>query len=385
MFFTCSLADAPATEAEISLIESSEARSAGKTLSAECKVAPASARTMGDERIGGARDGVAAALESQLLALMREQPHLGPRELARQFYVARFDAAFEARVAEICAGFARDGLLERDGTLSARGAAIARTDWSPATALRLLGALESLPAEKFENAADMARLNAYLWRALGASPEAGGEIERFFRARSRLVARPEHLESVGKLWLSGVATEAIFASLPRAQNLEGIGAWLGREDAPAGAPLAAPVWSGEFDRWLDWQRAGLESWTPWLWRTAALLAPLAGARATRIKWSLWASRWEMGVDSAWAVRALSLGAPGTRTTCALVGRHWPFRSAEPALDPLALAPLREQSGQKRAQIAMDAALREAGGAYCFAGRNVLALRDWVWARAGLTK
>ena len=335
---------------------------------------------------GAARDGASAALESQILALLRERPELSMDQLAAQFYVARFDQSFGARVAETCAGFARDGLIE-NGVLSALGAAIARTDWSPASALRLLGALRALPACPFENASDMARLNAYLWRALGAAPEAGGEIERFFRARSRLVARPEHLEGIGRDWLSGTASEAMFAALPRAEKLEGIGVWLEREDAPpetaATSPAAAPIWNGEFDRWLDFSRAGLESWTPWLWRTAAILAPLAGARAAKIKWNIWANRWELGADSAWAVAALRAGAPGTRTTCALVGRHWPFRSAQPALDPLALAPLRDR--RAAAQTALDAALHEAGGSYCFAGRNVLALRDWLWARAGESK
>ena len=337
-------------------------------------------------KIGAARDGATAALESQLLALAREQPQLAPCELASQFYASRFDSDFASRVARIWAGFERDGLIE-NGVLSALGAAIARTDWSPASALRLLGALQSLPACAFENASDMARLNAYLWRALGAAPEAGGEIERFFGARSRLVARPEHLEPIGRDWLAGVAPEAMFANLPRAQKLDGIGVWLEREDAPpdraATSPASVPIWNGEFDRWLDFSRAGLESWTPWLWRTAAILAPLAGNRAAKIQWQSWANRWELGVDSAWAASALRAGAPGTRTTCALVGRHWPFVSAQPSLDPLALSPLRDQ--RATAQNAIDAALREAGGAHCFAGRNVLALRDWLWARAGESK
>ena len=337
-------------------------------------------------KIGAARDGATAALESQLLALGREQPQMAPGELSDAFYAARFNPDFTGRIAQIWADFARDGLL-KNGVLSALGAAIARTDWSPASALRLLGALQALPDCKFENASDMARLNAYLWRALGAAPEAGAEIERFFRARSRLVARPEHLEQIGRDWLRGTASEAMFANLPRAQKLDGLGVWLEREDAPPGdtatAPVTAPAWNGEFDRWLDFSRAGLESWTPWLWRTAAILAPLAGKRAAKIRWGVWASRWELGVDSAWPVAALRAGAPGTRTTCALVGRHWPFVSAEPARDPLALAPLRDK--RETAQAAIDAALREAGGAYCFAGRNVLALRDWLWARAGESK
>ena len=341
-------------------------------------------------KVGAARDGISAALESQLLALVRERPAMSLSQLASQFYAARFDADFMGRIARIWSSFERDGIIE-NGALSALGAAIARTDWSPASALRLLGALQSLPACTFESPSDMARLNAYLWRALGAAPEAGAEIERFFRARSRLVARPEHLEQIGRDWLRGTSSEAMFAALPRAEKLEGLGVWLEREDAPpataATAPdsafTAVPIWNGEFDKWLDFSRAGLESWTPWLWRTAAILAPLAGAHAAVIKWGVWANRWELGADSAWAVAALRAGAPGTRTTCALVGRFWPFRSVEPALDPLALSPLREQ--RETAQRAIDAALHEAGGAYCFAGRNVLALRDWLWARAGESK
>ena len=344
----------------------------------------AGASSARENKVGAARNAVEAALESQLLALMRERPELTASEAARLFYASRFDGDFAARIAEIWADFERDGIVE-NGVLSARGAAIARTDWSPASAHRLLGALQALPPQRFESALDMARLNAYLWRALGALPEAGGEVERFFRARSRLVARPEDLEGIGRMWLAGLAPETMFAALPRAEKLEGLGVWLERDERPDGRETVAPVWGGEFDKWLDFGRAGLESWTPWIWRTAAILAPLAGPRAAKIKWQLWARRFELGVDSAWAARALQSGAPGTRTTCALVGRHWPFRSSEPARDGLVLAPLREEIGRKRAQVALDEALREAGGAYCFAGRNVLALRDWLWARAGLTK
>ena len=319
------------------------------------------------------RDGITAALESQLLALRRERPELDESQTARAFYAARFDDDFAARVANVWADFEAQGLIE-NGILSARGAAIARTDWSPASALKLLGALSSLPSQDFEDARGAARLNAYLWRALGALPEAGGEVERFFRARSRLVARPEHLEHIGRAWLCGQTPEMMFASLPRAQSLPGLGAWLERDEAPAGTELETPLWNGEFDRWLDWMRAGLESWTPWLWRAASVLAPLAGSHAAKIRWQTWATRWELGADSAWAVAALRAQAPGGRASCAVVGRHWPGDSLT------TLAHERE-----RAQETFAAALREVGGAYCFAGRNVLALRDWVWARAGWSK
>ena len=326
-------------------------------------------------RTAAPRDGVTAALESQLLALRRERPALNASQTARAFYAARFDGDFAARVANVWAEFEAQGLVE-NGVLSARGAAIARTDWSPASALKLLGALSSLPAQNFEGTVGAARLNAYLWRALGALPEAGGEVERFFRARSRLVARPEHLEQIGRAWLSGQTPEAIFAALPRAQNLPGLGAWLERDEAPAGTALETPNWNGEFDRWLDWMRAGLESWTPWLWRAASVLAPLAGPRAAAIRWQTWAARWEWGADSAWAISALRAQAPGGRASCAVVGRHWPRVSNS-------LAPLNCE--RARAEAAFEAALAEVGGAYCFAGRNVLALRDWVWARAGWSK
>ena len=329
---------------------------------------------------GQARDAMGATLQAQLLALKAEQEQLGLDETAKLFYAARQTDDFAARVAAIWADFEAQGVLG-NGVLSARGAAFARTDWSPASCARLLGALECLPAQGFDDAAGASRLNAYLWRALGALPEAGGEIERFFRTRSRLVARPEHLEQIGRAWLRGDSPEAIFGALPRAQNLPGLGAWLERDEAPPGTELEVPAWNGEFDRFLDWTRAGLESWTPWLWRVAGIVAPLAGPRATRIRWQKWAMRWEAGADTDWATRALRLGAPGGRASCAVVGRHWPFATS----DALALSPLRDEVGREKARLSLDAALREVGGPYCFAGRNLLALRDWIWARAGLSK
>ena len=385
--FAPGLDEAGAGEASAKKVDAmvATAASAGNNLAqTNARFSPIGAGGPRDEATGAARTQTRAVLESQLLALWSEAPQLDDQQSARMFYAGRFDVDFASRIADIRADFARDGLIQ-NGVLSARGAAIARTDWSPASASRLLGALQALPARDFDGASGAARLNGYLWRAVGAVPEAGGEIERFFRARSRLFVRPEALEAMGSAWLSGAAPEAIFASLPRAQNLAGLGAWLERDEVPIGVETVAPDWSGDFDRYLDWQRAGLETWTPYLWRAAATLAPLAGPHAAKIRWGVWARRFELGVDSAWAARALNLGAPGTRTTCALVGRNWPFRAAQPALDELALAPLSEESGRKRARLALDEALREAGGAYCFAGRNVLALRDWLWARAGLTK
>ena len=333
---------------------------------------------------GNAREAIGATLEAQLLALKAEQPHLGAREVAELFYVSRAQSDFAARVETIWDQFASQGLLE-GAVLSARGATFARTDWSPATCARLLGALECLPGGDFDDAAGASRLNAYLWRALGAAPEAGGEVERFFRPRSRLVARPEHLEQIGRSWLAGHAPEAMFGELPRARELPGLSAWLERDEAPAGTEFEVPVWNGEFDRFLDWTRAGLESWTPWLWRAAGVLAPLAGARAARIGWQKWATRWETGADSTWAVRALKLGAPGGRASCAVVGRHWPFEVRD-ARDCAGAGALAKRDARARASKRLwRRALREVGGAYCFAGRNVLALRAWVWARAGLSK
>ncbi len=146
-----------------------------------------------------------------------------------------------------------------------------------------------------------------------------------------------------------------------------------------------PAWSGEYDRWLDFVRAGLETWTPWLWRAAAMLAPCGSTAAQRVKWWHWASCWELGVDTDWAVRALRAHAPGGRSAAAAIGRAWPFQTNEPHRDPLVLAPLQDEHNEAQAQAAFETASKALGGVHSHAGRNVLVLRDWVRGRAGLTK
>jgi helicase len=306
-------------------------------------------------------------------------------------FLAHRDAAslqeWRQRADNLLCAWESEGLATKSANstwnLTPRGAAFRASDLSPATCRRLLGTLDSVPRGDFSGVAGIARLNAHLWRSLGNVPEAGSEIARFFAPRSRFAATPADLESLGAMWLRGASPEAIFAALPRVKRAgyAEINLWVeGMENA-----LLSPQWSASYERWLDFVRAGLETWTPKIWRASAILAPFCGTSAPEIHWRDGAAQWESGVDSLWASRALRAGAPGTRAAIAALGRVWPFESGSLAHDPLALAPLQHDAAREAAQQAFDAALSEVGGRHCFAGRNLLELRDWLCAKAGLNK
>lgn len=326
-----------------------------------------------------------SAFESQFLATLAE----GAKA---HFYAATSEPEHFALLwAKTLEKLRAQGWIEGEN-LSPRGLALARADVSPATGLKLLGALESLPRGDWKNPAQWPRLNAYLWRALGASSEAGTEIERFFGARSRFLARPADLESVGAKWLAGTSAEAIFAALgaqksDKFPSPEILRAWMDGEDE-SGTRLdeESAQWTQDFDRFLDWLRAGWENWTPRLWRAAGALAPFVAQRDDLkvLDWNGAAARLGVGVPTLWAANVLRSGAPGGREVAAILARHWPF---EPKTgDILALAPLgNSPQSVVVAHRAMRRALHEVGGAHCAAGANLKELRDWLWARAGLRK
>jgi helicase len=345
------------------------------------------------------RSGIEATLETQLLAALGEiaPGSMSDAQFLDHFFAATFLATRNAnslqywreRAAEFLTTWENQGLISRKNSkieLTARGIAWRASDLSPATCRRLLGALETLPDADFLGISGHARLNAHLWRAVGAVPESGSEIERFFASRSRFAATPADLESLGAAWLHGDSSEAIFAALPRTarSNYSEMAAWV-EGIHEENMPPVAPEWSASYERWLDFVRAGLETWSPWLWRASAILAPLAGPNARKIDWrsgSLW---WENGVDSLWASHAIAAGAPGTRAVIAAVGRLWPSHLHGTKGDTLGLAALSQNSSRELVEKAFETVLGEFGGRHCVAGRNVLALRDWVWAKAGLSK
>ena len=328
---------------------------------------------------------IQTAFESQVLAVLAEG--VAPRFYAATCEPAKFGELWAVTLEKLRA----QNWVEGE-TLSPRGLALARADVSPATGLKLLGALESLPRGDWKNPAQWPRLNAYLWRAVGGSSESGGEIERFFAPRSRFLARPADLENVGARWLSGESAEAIFAALgaeksAKFPSAEALRAWMDGEDEN-GAKLDGEnaEWTQDFDRWLDFLRAGMENWAPRLWRAVGALAPLLTGRddLKTLDWNNAAACFGAGVPTLWAANILRNGAPGGREVAAILAREWPFEP-KPG-DALALSPLgNSPQAIVVANRAMRRALHAVGGPNCASGANLKELRDWLWARAGLGK
>jgi helicase len=354
----------------------------------ECGETRSALEALGDSQL---RSGLESTFETQLLAALGETEGNFPENFLKSTFLAQHAPErveeWRERAQLSLQQWKREGLVQPDSrpTLTQRGAAWRATDLSPLTCRRLLGALETLPRSDYSGVGGISRINAHLWRALRAAPEAGGEIERFFGPRSRFVATHADLEAVGALWLRGTSTEAIFAALPRVQRAgyRGLSEWV--EGVVEEGDASAMQWSAPYERWLDFVRAGLETWSPWLWRAGGVLAPLAGGAAAKIDWRGGAALWETGVDTTWASKALEAKAPGTRAVVAALGRLWPFEIRDAKHDPLALAWLQSEEGVAQAEAAFAAALKEVGGRYCVAGRNMLELRDWVWGKAGLRK
>ena len=345
---------------------------------------------------------IRAAWESGLAALLAWHNStlgtLGADELKRAFYLPLRDNVrwnetlqnvFDAWLAGDWARVDNDARW----TITSRGEALARADLSPATAARLVDALASLPRRAPQTSDDAARLNAHLWHALGQVPE-DGDNNALWSARSRFPVRLGDVSLVSRDWLDGTPLPAMFASLERVRSAkdfpgdEALGAWLDGENG-AGQRLdeSDAEWSGHFDRFSDWARSSLGSWTPRLWRACGALCGLAESRPDlkTWEWNRFAARFAGGVSTDWAVAALRVNAPGGRETLAVWGRAWPFASTNH--DALALTPLLrdEPNARERAEEAFIVALREAGGAFCARGASVQALKDWLWARAGATK
>ena len=345
---------------------------------------------------------IRAAWESGLSALLSwHSTSRGPLDadlLNGVFYLPHRDSAlwntalshtFDAWLAGEWARVEADGCW----SITARGEALARADLSPATAARLVDALASLPRRAPTNSAEAANLNSLLWHAVQGVPE-DSDNSPLWAPRSKFPVRPHDLALVGREWLEGVPVAAMFASLPRVRESKGfpgeeaLRAWLDGENG-AGHKMddTDADWTGQFDRFGDWTRSALGTWTPRLWRACAALCPLVSSRPDLEKWewNRFAARFAGGVSTDWAVDALRANAPGGRETLATWGRHWPWPSS--SRDPLGLTSLSrdEDVTLERAHDAFSQSLREAGGAFCARGTSVQALRDWLWARAGATK
>ncbi len=347
-------------------------------------------------------DATRAAWESGLTALLAwHQTQRGPLDaddLASAFGASQRDQAkWQAALSEVFDAWMTGDWARADDegkwTITPRGAALASCDVSGATALRLMDALASLPRRAPVSSEDAANINAQLWHAIEGVAE-GSEADAIWAARSKFVVRGGDLMSVSRDWLNGLGTAAMFASLARVRESKGfpgdakLRAWLDGEDTSGQKMDEGDAdWTAPYDRFGDWTRSSLGTWTPRLWRACGALSPLVSARPDLQKWewNRFAARFAGGEAGDWAVAALRANAPGGRETVALWNRHWPFASS--SLDPLGLSSLArdDEGAHEQAEAASENAMRDAGGPYCAQGLCVRALKDWLWARAGATK
>jgi hypothetical protein len=111
----------------------------------------------------------------------------------------------------------------------------------------------------------------------------------------------------------------------------------------------AAGWHQELDKFVDFTRHVLEVFLPWILRSCERLSIFADAN-TLLPWRLAAQFVEAGVDSSFALETLAKDAPGTRQSLAALGRN---------------------NGD------FEAALKEVGGKYCDAGKNLMEAWQWI--------
>jgi len=381
-------------EPRAALQEAEGALDNGNTALQKAKAAPDSSNPALPKTAPATR----AAWESGATALLAWAGSLSEQDIARALFPVDGDAqGLEAALASTFAAWLSGDWARVDSegtwTITSRGLALARCDLCGQTATRLLDALASLPRHAPKTSEDAAKINAQLWQSLEGAPEAD-DASALWAVRSKFVVRAADLVAVSRDWLEGVSTARTFVALPRvtgAADFPGqaaLCAWLDGEDGSGTLLDAADAsWMAPYDRFSDWTRAALGTFSPRLWNAASHLAPLVGSRPDLKTWDWngFAARFSAGVPSDFALAALRSGVPGGREIAAVWGRHWPFPSVRG--DELGLSPLArdDEDARERAEAAYSAALGEAGGAHCAAGLGVRALRDFLWARAGATK
>lgn len=303
-------------------------------------------------------DTLRATLASQFMAVIAENPRVP--ELQQWFlkhtYATRRGADLREEVETIARELEEGGFAQRDETggwsLTDLGCAANGSELSPATCVLLLKALRDLKTAALPVSLTdrIAFAGARLLRVLGICPEQShNDLKNvLLNRRSRFCVKPDDFEMVLQLWLRGQSPAAIFGALPfarRSSRQINIEDWV---EGDAAQDEAAAGWQNELDKFVDFSRHVLEVFLPWILRSSERLAPFADAQNV-LPWSLAAQFVEAGVDSRAALKMLTQQAPGTRQSLAALGRH------DGKLEP---------------------ALREVGGKYCDAGKNLL--ETWQW-------
>lgn len=325
-----------------------------------------------------------AVMASQFLAAIPENPDCD--DLATQF--AQFSLCAqqergEARLRRVLEATEKSLLDETRGALAtaasplrltALGNAANATGFSPDSCRRIA---EFLGQDgEYSVLPDLA---SDLLTALGTLPEQPNiGLRKVLTTRgSKFPVKPADFANVISAWLSGEARENIFGDLPYTQRSSirpRVEEWL------AGAQ--APKWDEVFDKFVEFNKAVLEEYLPWLMWACNGLSKFVGGWSVDVTWNQWIQMMEVGVDSIWAVRAVRSGAPASRRVISVTGRSWPFQ-CDADDDPLGLSFIRSINTRDTVEEFLHHAVLEAGSRNTAEGRDIIRLWSWLWGRAGL--
>jgi helicase len=152
----------------------------------------------------------------------------------------------------------------------------------------------------------------------------------------------EDLPGLLKMWLEGVPTETMFLSLPalaRSSKTPKVSIWARGLDEPT-------VWDDDYDKFCDVVKQVFHDYIPWLMFACKQLLGIARGWSQIVPWDTYASYYEAGVDTLWAVALLRSDAPVERRAAAIVGRAMPDAWLSQA-DPLGLNGLRASETRRQ--------------------------------------
>ena len=274
-----------------------------------------------------------STIGSQLLAAIAENPLA--EDLASSFHELSFAHQTESSgVAAARIGMAINEILDNSegqalatasspAILTDFGRAASSSGLSPKTARRLRTVLGEL-TDKGASREGLIEIGAALLRSLGdVDEQVNPDLRKAVtNPRSRPIVRPDAIDLVLDLWLSGKSYEAIFPEIPANQHSSRrprLQDWL------AGMPEDS-TWIEEFAKFHDFMSNCIEFFLPWLLRAARPLEEIDGHPER--PWLEWSRFVELGVDSDWAIHLLDDDIIENREIARTVGQQLNERSPE---------------------------------------------------------
>jgi helicase len=229
----------------------------------------------------------AAIVGAQLLAAIGENEQVDDiiERFQQSSYAAHTgdDAQFGSAVAATLNDIASDPPLAIAASpfhLTFLGIAVNQTGLSPRTARELLGVLAH-----FNGQEGMEVVGAELLRKCAGVPEQNSDPLRktVLQSKSRVPVKPPDFEQVIRARASGLPLMTSFGQLDavrRSKKQVRFELW-------AAGEVPSPTWDQDFDKYVEFINASIDSFLPWLFRASAILSAAVRLPAQSLNWTAW--------------------------------------------------------------------------------------------------